>query len=706
LVSVSPAVGRTALGLLPLALLMAAGCRGVEEREAFPMLTGDYLGQPPPGPTPELFAPGLVTTGMLTRDVAITPDGDEIYFCIASEGYRYAAILVSKRIDGRWTAPAVAPFSGHAEWIDLEPAIAPDGERFYFLSTRPDGQEEPGDQDIWFMDREGDGWGEPRNLGPPVNTVGGEFFPSLTRDGTLYFTRSDPETRENRLWRARREGDGFAEPELLPEVLQGGRARFNAFVAPDESYLIVPIVGREDSLGGTDYYVSFRDGEDRWTEPMPLGEPVNSAAPREWSPYVSSDGRYFFFMSDRAAPNGAGPPPSYGELLSRRNRPQGGNAGIYWVEATFLDALRPGVEPARPKTAAGAGPVRANGAAAADTVNRQAPGAGLPPWGARFPELHGPYLGQTPPGVEPELFAPGIVSNGLLNRDLAVTADGREIFFGVGLGGRVAVLHTRLEQGRWTEPDFAPFSRDPELACFEPALSADGQSLYFLSNRPAPGQAPRPGWGNQNIFRVVREGGGWSEPEALPAPITTNDFEYYPSLTRDGTIYFTRSPRNGGAVIVRSRWVDGAYTEPEVLGPQVNLGEDNVNAFVAPDESYLILCVRGSERNVGEIDYYVAFRDEDDRWTRAVNLGEPINLPGTRASSSYVSPDGNYFFFASDRADPERFLSGGRLTREGLLGLHDAPGNGRPDIYWMDAGFLDDLRSRQAAEPEAQGAQS
>ncbi len=60
----------------------------------------------------------------------------------------------------------------------------------YFLSTRPDGDEAVGDQDIWYVERNGSGWSLPVNLGEPVNTDGGEFFPSLTRDGTLYFTRN------------------------------------------------------------------------------------------------------------------------------------------------------------------------------------------------------------------------------------------------------------------------------------------------------------------------------------------------------------------------------------------------------------------------------------------------------------------------------------------------------------------------------------
>ena len=156
---------------------------------AVPELRGPYLGQEPPGLEPRLFAPGVVSTGLATRDIAMTPDGDELYFSVTL-GDR-TMIMVTRQVDGVWSVPEVAPFSGR--YLDIEPAISPDGRRFFFLSTRPQpGQEEkPGwvYQDIWVMDREGDGWGEPFNLGPPVNSDAPEFFPSITNDGTLYFTR-------------------------------------------------------------------------------------------------------------------------------------------------------------------------------------------------------------------------------------------------------------------------------------------------------------------------------------------------------------------------------------------------------------------------------------------------------------------------------------------------------------------------------------
>lgn len=328
--------------------VVVAACGGTGAGSDIPRLSGPYLGQTPPGERPEIFAPGIVSTGMYTRDIAMTPDGSEIYFGVLLG--RFTTIVETHLEGGRWTRPEVAPFARDAQFFNLEPHIAPDGQRFFFLSTRvpPDRTPEPDEirawknQDIWVMDREGERWGEPYNLGPPVNTELSEFFPSTTRDGTLYFTRSSVDGRESLIYRARRMGEGYAEPEVLGPEVNAGPMQYNAFIDPDERYLILCAPGRADSRGGTDYYVVFRDQEDRWSEPVNLGDEVNTAADAEFSPYVSPDGRYFFFMSTRRRPDASLPDSLSMDFLRRfRTEPEGGNPAIYWMDASFIEELRP-----------------------------------------------------------------------------------------------------------------------------------------------------------------------------------------------------------------------------------------------------------------------------------------------------------------------------------------------------------------------------
>ncbi len=118
--------------------------------------------------------------------------------------------------------------------------------------------------------------------------------------------------------------------------------QYNAFIDPDERYLLLGVFGRDDSFGGTDYYVVFRNADDTWSGPINLGAHINRPRGSEWSPYVSPDGQYFFFMSTRPAPVEALPDSvTLAELDALHLRPENGNPDIYWVDAGFLDALRP-----------------------------------------------------------------------------------------------------------------------------------------------------------------------------------------------------------------------------------------------------------------------------------------------------------------------------------------------------------------------------
>jgi hypothetical protein len=324
-------------------VLAACSCKGpVETKSAFdvfPELSGPYLGQTLPDSVPVLFAPGIVNTGMFTRDVAISPDGKEIYYCVAIGNYTYSTILVTREVNGRWIPPEIVPFSGGPGILDFEPALSADGSRLYFLSTRPDGDEPPGDQDIWVVERENGDWGEPVNLGEPVNTDGGEFYPSLTRNGTLYYTHNDKGSSLNFIYRSRYVDGAFQEPELLPRQVNCGANRFNAFVSPGEDFMIVPAAGMEDAYDGVDYYIVFRNSQDQWSEPVNMGPKVNLDNARGWSPYVSPDGKVLFFMATRTEEINQ-EKWNYETLRKLHESPNNGNADIYWMDAGFIGQLR------------------------------------------------------------------------------------------------------------------------------------------------------------------------------------------------------------------------------------------------------------------------------------------------------------------------------------------------------------------------------
>lgn len=305
--------------------------------------TTRYLGQALPGRSPALFAPGIVNTGMYTRDMTVSPDGTEMYWSVVIGGNKLVVIVGSRLVAGRWTAPEVVPQLGLPGTSSIEPCISPDGKRFYFSSNRqaPGKKADPHDYDIWVMERQAGGWGAPANLGAPVNTTGGEYFPSVTKDGTLYFTAPEPAGGGELIWRARPAETGFAKPEKLPPQVNAGQARFNAFVAADESYLIVPTYGMPDSRGATDYYVTFRRPDDTWTDPVNLGDAVNTSDGNEYSASVSPDGKVLFFMSGRMPALADMPTPLTLTYLQKlRSAAPNGDPAVYWVDARVIEEAK------------------------------------------------------------------------------------------------------------------------------------------------------------------------------------------------------------------------------------------------------------------------------------------------------------------------------------------------------------------------------
>ena len=277
-----------------------------------------------PGDNLELFAPGIVSDGLHNRDIAITPDGQEIYTTVSTANNAYSKIFVHEIKNGVWQEARIAPFCSGFQYHDIEPVLASDGKRIYFVSNRPDpanGREEE-NWDIWAADREGDNWGSPYNLGPPVNSESDEYFPSITRDGTIYFTRLEEETGANFIFRCQINDGIYQETEKLDENVNCGRGRFNAFVSPDEDFIIVPAVGGENSLGGTDYYIVFKDEDGQWRAPVNMGEEINSPTGQEWSASLSPDGKYLFFMKTLRDPEFNELPVDSGEASGRSFPPR------------------------------------------------------------------------------------------------------------------------------------------------------------------------------------------------------------------------------------------------------------------------------------------------------------------------------------------------------------------------------------------------
>jgi Tol biopolymer transport system component len=290
---------------------------------------------------PTVFEPGVISTGDYEVCPQFSHDGQTFYFVKSSPDANFWTIVLSRLDNGKWSAPQVAPFSG--QYSDADEFITRDGKQMFFISKRPLSNatnREPRKLDIWVMDRTASGWGEPRNLGAPVNSEESEYFPTVTNDGTLYFgSRRAGGKGGVDLYRTHFVSGKYQGPENLGDAVNTEFDEYEPFIAPDESFLIFMAGGRSDGLGGFDLYISYnRNGQ--WTKAKNLGAPINSPAD-ELSPRITPDGKYFFWASARSDFNlTPSQPRTSAEFFRRLAGPRNGLGDIYYIDMSALKIER------------------------------------------------------------------------------------------------------------------------------------------------------------------------------------------------------------------------------------------------------------------------------------------------------------------------------------------------------------------------------
>ncbi len=230
------------------------------------------------------------------RDISISQNQDEAYFTIQSPNEEIAAIAFVKNINGNWTAPQLVSFTG--TYRDIEPFLSKDGLRLYFSSNRPitDSSTKAKDYDIWFVERKDKNseWLKPVNMGKPINSEHDEFYPSLSNSGNLYFTSDEPNSKgKDDIYFSKWDGKFYNKPVSLDSTINSTGYEFNAFVSPNEDYLIYTAYARKDGLGSGDLYISFKDQKGNWQQAKNMGTTVNSAF-MEYCPFVAADGTLYF----------------------------------------------------------------------------------------------------------------------------------------------------------------------------------------------------------------------------------------------------------------------------------------------------------------------------------------------------------------------------------------------------------------------------
>ena len=283
---------------------------------------------------PTVFAPGVISTGDYESHPAFTPDGKTIYFLKDSPDFVFWTIFTSTYRDGKWSAPTLAPFSGH--YKDADPFITRDGQHFFFISDRPVPGKSHHDLDIWTMDREGEGWSQPRHLDAPIASDGQEWYPTVADDGTLYFGSNRPGGDGlTDIYRAKFADGKYQEPENLGDAINTARDEYEPYIAPDQSFLIFMADNRE-SRGDSDIFISWNCAG-QWTKSTPLADGGINSEGAEYSPKFSPDGRYFFWTSTRATTQKIGEKTFTTQTyLDRLHAPGNGLGDIYQIDRDAL----------------------------------------------------------------------------------------------------------------------------------------------------------------------------------------------------------------------------------------------------------------------------------------------------------------------------------------------------------------------------------
>jgi hypothetical protein len=254
------------------------------------------------------------------------------------------------------------------------------------------------------------------------------------------------------------------------------------------------------------------------------------------------------------------------------------------------------------------------------------------------------YLGQTPPGNTPKLFAPGLVNTENYTYGAAFNQPMNEFHF-----LRIPLGRTNIEHAIYKYDDYQWQLDKTSEAKGQPFFSPDGKLMH--------------------LGRRYKEftGQEWTETKDLGSSFNKIRIMRMTSSLK-GTFVFDEvgSPKGDG-VLRYSTLNNGKRSSPKAFDSSINAGSFSAHPFIAPDESYLLWDTR-REDGFGDSDIYISFRQADGSWGEAINLGNKINTSGWDAAAS-VSPDGKYLFFHR---------------------LNEA---GNANIYWVSAEIIDSLRN-------------
>ena len=259
------------------------------------------------------------------------------------------------------------------------------------------------------------------------------------------------------------------------------------------------------------------------------------------------------------------------------------------------------------------------------------------------------YLGQKPPGLIPEPFAPGIVASPKWEYSGVFDPGMKEFYF-------------------LREVEDAERNQVQEFVCFR-NIKNKWEEVVISSRKGQPFVSPDGKTMHLGRRFMERRDTGWSDVKNLDTPFKDMPIMRLTASAK-GTYFFDEFKEDLTGDIRYSRLIDGKYEEPKLLSKNINQGR-SFHPFIAPDESYLIFDST-RENGFGDSDIYISFRQEDGSWGDPINLGDKVNTEAWEASAT-VTPDNKYLFFNR------------------MVGSEE---EGNVDIFWVDIKVIEDLKNK------------
>ena len=262
-------------------IVWLAAFLGIGSIPAFakPFAVGPYLGQSPPGPIAQVFAPGLICDTRPYQGEGhghFSADGNT--FCFGRLGYVY----ITENTDQGWTAPQIVKSIPYMVW---SPCLSPDANSIYFTYSYDPSKR----YSLYRCMRTSQGWSLPQELGPPFSSSGAYGGFSVAADNSIYFTAG-----RGRFRVAPFVGNTWPQVIKIP-VEKGNLKGCHPGIAPDASFMVFYSI-RPGALSGTetDLYLTLRRPDGTWTKPRNMGPRINSGY-YEFGARISPDKKYMFF---------------------------------------------------------------------------------------------------------------------------------------------------------------------------------------------------------------------------------------------------------------------------------------------------------------------------------------------------------------------------------------------------------------------------